>query len=146
MPFASALTRLEDQRILPIGQTELAIARHTAYDDSYGGPAFDPAEGARLAGIIGDKRVLMMANHGVATIASTVAEAYDLLYYTERVAQVQIYAMWTQRPLHVLPQNVIDETLAEFASAPQYGGKKPHHWHFEALKRMLDKSEPDYKH
>ena len=145
MPFASALTRLEDQRILPIGQTELAISRHTAYDDSYGGPAFDPAEGERLAGIIGDKKVLMMANHGVATIAPTVSEAYDLLYYTERVAQVQIYAMWTQRPLHVLPQNVIDETLAEFASAPQYGGKKPHVWHFEALKRMLDKKEPDYK-
>jgi ribulose-5-phosphate 4-epimerase/fuculose-1-phosphate aldolase len=146
MPFASALTRLADQRILPIGQTELAIARHTAYDDSYGGPAFDPAEGARLAGLIGDKKVLMMANHGVATIAPTVAEAYDLLYYTERVAQVQIYAMWTQRPLHVLPQDVIDDTLAEFASAPQYGGKKPHHWHFEALKRILDKKEPDYKH
>ena len=42
MPFASALTRLKDQRILPIGQTEIAIAMHTAYDDSYGGPAFDP--------------------------------------------------------------------------------------------------------
>ena len=44
MPFASALTRLKDQRILPIGQTEIAIAMHTAYDDSYGGPAFDPGK------------------------------------------------------------------------------------------------------
>jgi ribulose-5-phosphate 4-epimerase/fuculose-1-phosphate aldolase len=146
MPFASALTRLEDQRILPIGQTELAIGMHTAYDDSYGGPAFDPAEGERLAGLIGDKKVLMMANHGVATIAPTISEAYDLLYYTERVAQVQIYAMWTQRPLHVLPQNVIDDSIAEFKSAPQYGNKKPHVWHFEALKRILDRNEPDYKH
>jgi len=145
MPFVSALTRLEDQRILPIGQTELAIGMHTAYDDSYGGPAFDPAEGERLAGIIGDKKVLMMANHGVATIAPTVAEAYDLLYYTERVAQVQIYAMWTQRPLHVLPQNVIDDTIAEFKSAPKYGDKKPYEWHFAVLKRILDKKEPDYK-
>jgi ribulose-5-phosphate 4-epimerase/fuculose-1-phosphate aldolase len=145
MPFVSALTRLEDQRILPIGQTELAIGMHTAYDDSYGGPAFDPAEGERLAGIIGDKKVLMMANHGVATVAPSVSEAYDLLYYTERVAQVQIYAMWTQRPLHVLPQNVIDDSIAEFKSAPGYGGKKPHEWHFAALKRILDRKEPDYK-
>jgi ribulose-5-phosphate 4-epimerase/fuculose-1-phosphate aldolase len=145
MPFVSALTRLKDQRILPIGQTELAIAMHTAYDDSYGGPAFDPAEGERLAAIIGDKKVLMMANHGVATIAPTISEAYDLLYYTERVAQVQIYAMWTQRPLHVLPQNVIDDSIAEFKSAPQYGGRKPHEWHFAALKRILDRKEPDYK-
>ena len=145
MPFVSALTRLEDQRILPIGQTELAISMHTAYDDSYGGPAIDPAEGERLASLIGDKKVLMMANHGVATVAPTISEAYDLLYYVERVAQVQIYAMWTQRPLHVLPQNVIDDTIAEFRTMQPYGGRKPHEWHFAALKRGLDRKEPDYK-
>jgi ribulose-5-phosphate 4-epimerase/fuculose-1-phosphate aldolase len=86
-----------------------------------------------------------MANHGVATVAPTISEAYDLLYYVERVAQVQIYAMWTQRPLHVLPQNVIDETIEEFKTMQPYGGRKPHVWHFEALKRSLDKTEPDYK-
>jgi ribulose-5-phosphate 4-epimerase/fuculose-1-phosphate aldolase len=145
MPFASALTRLEDPRILPIGQTELAIAMHTAYDDSYDGPAFDPAEGERLAGIIGDKRILMMANHGVATIARSIAETYDLLYYTERVAQVQLYAMWTGKPLKVLPQDVIDKTVAEFGSGRTYGGKDPAAWHFDALKRMLDREEPEYK-
>ena len=32
----------------------------------------------------------MMANHGVATVGTPVAEAYDLLYYVERVAQVQL--------------------------------------------------------
>jgi ribulose-5-phosphate 4-epimerase/fuculose-1-phosphate aldolase len=145
MPFASALTRLEDPTILPIGQTELAIKMQTAYDDSYGGPAFDPAEGERLVGAIGNKNVLMMANHGVLTIGSTVAEAYDLLYYLERVAQVQIYAMWTGRPLKQLPQPVIDSTIAEFRNHRTYGGKKPAIWHFEALKRMLDRKEPDYK-
>jgi ribulose-5-phosphate 4-epimerase/fuculose-1-phosphate aldolase len=145
MPFASALSRLEDQRILPIGQTEVAIMMHTAYDNDYDGPAFDPAEGERLAALLGEKKVLMMANHGVATIAPTVSEAYDLLYYVERVAQVQLYAMWTQRPLHVLPQNVIDETIEQFRTMKPYGNQKPHVWHFAALKRMLDKKEPDYK-
>ena len=48
MPFASALARLEDQSILPIGQTELGTLMHTAYDDIYTGPAFDPAEGERM--------------------------------------------------------------------------------------------------
>ena len=111
----------------------------------YDGPAFDPAEGERLAGVIGDKRVLMMANHGVATVGRTVAEAYDLLYYTERTAQVQIYAMWTGRPLKVLPQDVIDKTIAEFKSGRTYGGRDPSAWHFDALKRNLDRTEPDYK-
>ena len=145
MPFASALTRLEDPQILPIGQTELGTAIHTAYDDCYDGPAFDPAEGERLAGAIGDKTVLMMANHGVATVGKTVADAYDRLYYVERVAQVQLYAMWTGRPLKHLPQRVIDETVAEFRGGRTYGGKKPATWHFDALKRILDRKEPDYK-
>ena len=92
---ASALTRLKDQRILPIGQTEIAIGMHTAYDDSYGGPAFDPKEGERLAGIIGDKKILMMASHGVATVTPTISEAFDLLYYTERACQQIILAMQT---------------------------------------------------
>ncbi len=73
-----------------IGQTELGIMMHTTvYDNTYAGPAMDPEEGERLAGLIGDKEVLMMANHGVGIVASSVAKAYDLLHYTERVAQVQ---------------------------------------------------------
>ena len=146
MPYASALARLEDQSILPIGQTELGTLMHTAYDDIYTGPAFDPAEGERLARVIGDKTVLMMANHGVAVVGETVAEAYDRLYYVERVAQVQLYAMWTGRKLKHLPQAVIDHTIGQYRkSAPVYGGRPNCDWHFDALKRMLDRKEPDYK-
>lgn len=146
MPYASALARLEDQSILPIGQTELGTMLHTAYDDTYTGLAFDPAEGERLAGVIGDKTVLMMANHGVATVGKTVSEAYDRLYYVERVAQVQLFAMWTNRPLKHLPKEVVDHTISNFKNGYQaYGGKPNHQWHFEALKRMLDRKEPDYK-
>lgn len=146
MPYASALARLEDPRILPIGQTELGTMMHTAYDDIYTGPAFDPAEGERLAGVIGDKRVLMMANHGVAVVGKTVAEAYDQLYYLERVAQVQLHAMWTGRPLKLLPQEVIDRTIDAYRQEKyQYGDKSTCQWHFDALKRMLDRKEPDYK-
>src|SRR5579859_7314073 len=72
MPFGSALARLKDQRILPIGQTEVGIMMVTGYDNTYTGPAIDPEEGARLAGVIGGKKVLMMANHGVATVGTSV--------------------------------------------------------------------------
>jgi len=40
---------------------------------------------------------------------------------------------------------VIDDAIKEFKTAPGYGNKKPHVWHFEAMKRVLDKKEPDYK-
>ena len=145
MPFASALTRLQDQRILPVGQTELAVSMQTAYDDHYAGPASNPAEGERLLKVLGDKTILLMANHGAVTIGRTVAKAYDRLYYLERVAQVQLYAMWTGQPLHVLSQEIVDKTIAEFKDSPRYYGRSNAKNHFEALKRILDREQPDYK-
>ena len=93
----------------------------------------------------GDKTVLMMANHGVATVGKTIAEAYDRLYYLERAAQVQLYAMWTGRPLKRMSPKAIDAAVAEFRDQHGYGGKPPALWHFEALKRILDRKDPDYK-
>lgn len=145
MPFASALTRLKDQRILPIGQTELGVAMQTCYDDVYTGPAFDPAEGERLVGVLGDKTIMLMANHGALTVGNSVAEAYDRLYYLERVAQVQLYAMWTGRELNVMSDELIQHTYQEFRKAPKYGGRSNSDHHFEALKRRLDRVEADYK-
>ena len=96
--------------------------------------------------MIGDKTVLIMANHGVATVGKTVAEAYDRLYYMERVAQVQLYAMWTGRPLKHLPEEVVEHTYDTYRrTAPKYGGRSNAEWHFDALKRILDRKEPDYR-
>ena len=81
MPYASALTRLEDPRIKEIGQTGARALRRRCLCDEYTGPALDPAEGARLAEAIGDKTVLFLANHGISTVGETVADAYDKLYY-----------------------------------------------------------------
>jgi ribulose-5-phosphate 4-epimerase/fuculose-1-phosphate aldolase len=144
MPFASALTRLEDPRIKEIGQTEVGLMGQIAYDDLYTGPALEPEEGERLAKVIGDKTILFMANHGISTTGETIAEAYDRLYYVERAAQVQIYAMWTGQPLKQLPEPVVRKTMRDISSASFYQGPSPAQRHFDALKRILDREEPDY--
>jgi ribulose-5-phosphate 4-epimerase/fuculose-1-phosphate aldolase len=144
MPFASALTRLEDPRIKEIGQTEVGLMGKIAYDDQYTGPALEPEEGERLAGVIGDKTVLFMANHGVTALGDTVAAAYDRLYYVERAAQVQIYAMWTGQPLKQLPAAVVEKTRRDIGGSRYYTGLTPAERHFTALKRILDRTEPDY--
>lgn len=144
MPYASALTRLEDPRIKEIGQTEAGLMGAIAYDDNYTGPALEPEEGERLAKVIGDKNVLFMANHGVTTLGETIADAYDRLYYLERAAQVQIYAMWTGQPLKRLPDAVIEKTQRDIGGSRFYNGPSPAQQHFDALKRMLDRTEPDY--
>jgi ribulose-5-phosphate 4-epimerase/fuculose-1-phosphate aldolase len=144
MPFASALTRLEDPRIKEIGQTEVGLMGGIAYDDTYTGPAFETAEGERLAEVIGDKTILFMANHGITTVGKSVADAYDRLYYVERAAQVQIYAMWTGQRLKQLPEPVVEKTKRDIGGGSFYAGLTPSERHFEALKRILDRQEPDY--
>ena len=145
MPYASALTRLEDPHIKEIGQTEVGMMSGIAYDDLYTGPAFDPEEGERLAKIIGDKTILFMANHGITTVGETVADAYDRLYYIERAAQVQIYAMWTGQPLKRMPGRRGREDRSASSPAPTtMKARRRHERHFDALKRILDRQEPDY--
>jgi ribulose-5-phosphate 4-epimerase/fuculose-1-phosphate aldolase len=144
MPFASALTRLENPCIKEIGQTEVGMMGMIAYDDNYTGPAFDCEEGERLAKILGNKTVLFMANHGITTVGQSVAEAYDRLYYIERAAQVQLYAMWTGQPLKQLPEAVVETTKREIGGAHFYDGPTPAERHFCALKRILDREHADY--
>jgi ribulose-5-phosphate 4-epimerase/fuculose-1-phosphate aldolase len=88
--------------------------------------------------------VLFMANHGISTVGATVADAYDRLYYTERAAQVQIYAMWTGQPLKQLPAPAVEKTRRDFRDDHLYKGPSPSQRHFDALKRILDRREPDY--
>ena len=51
---------------------------------------------------------------------------------------------WTGRPLKEVPPDIVARTLRQYANSPDYGGKPASEHHFAALKRLLDKSEPDY--
>src|SRR6185437_4797442 len=102
------------------------------------------AEGERLAKVIGDNPILFMANHGVTAMAETIAEAYDQLYYLERAAHVQIYAMCTGQKLKQMSDRAVAKTKREIGGAGLYDGPSPAQRHFDALKRILDREEPDY--
>jgi hypothetical protein len=92
MPYATALTLLEGGRLEMVEQNALRFHDDIAYDDTYNGLVVDPAEGDRLARVLGTKRVLFLANHGVIVVGPTVAEAFDSLYYLERACRLQVLA------------------------------------------------------
>ncbi|MDK2413588.1 class II aldolase/adducin family protein, partial [Aphanizomenon sp. 202] len=54
--------------------------------------------------MLGDKDVLFMGHHGVITTASTIAMAFDHLYYLERCAELQILALATQKEVELIPE------------------------------------------
>jgi len=144
MPYATALTMLENPRLEMAVQSALGFYNDVAYDPNYSGLALDVAEGERLARALGDKSVLMMGNHGVLVVANTVPLAFERLYFLERAAQAQILALSTGRPLRLIPEPVVKLTTAQFASCVTVGGRDRSELHFDALKRVLDRSASDY--
>ncbi len=139
MPYATALTSVEGGRIEPINQNALRFLNSVAYDNLYNGLVLDHEEGDRLCRAIGNKSVLFLANHGVIVTGSTVAEAFDTLYFLERTCQNQILAMSTGLPLKRVAKSVAEST-AERISEPSQSAAA----HFTALRRMLDRDAPDY--
>src|SRR5277367_864154 len=60
MPYATALSMLENGRLEMAVQSALGFYDDVAYDPDYNGLALDMVEGERLARALGDKSVLMM--------------------------------------------------------------------------------------
>ena len=93
---------------------------------------------------LGDKSVLVLRNHGILTTGRSVAEAFNSLYFFERAAQTQILAMSTGRPLRIVPQPVVEHMCEQLKASAEVGGASRIDLHFEAMKRVLDRREPDY--
>ena len=142
MPYATALTLIENGRLEMVEQNALRFYDDIAYDHTYNGLVVDNAEGDRLARALGTKRVMFLANHGVIVVGPSVAEAFDLLYYLERACRLQVLARSMHAKLRAVRPEVVRETYRLLlADSPKYASA-----HFNALKRILEREEPDYSH
>jgi ribulose-5-phosphate 4-epimerase/fuculose-1-phosphate aldolase len=86
----------------------------------------------------------MMRNHGVLVVGGSVPEAFERLYFLERACQAQVLALSTGRALRRIPDEVVRAAAAQFKEGSTVGGLDRAELHFAALKRLLDRSEPDY--
>jgi ribulose-5-phosphate 4-epimerase/fuculose-1-phosphate aldolase len=140
MPYATALTSIRGGRIEMCTQNAFRYWERIAYDEAYSGLALSTTEGDRMCRAMGDKDILFLRNHGVVVCGPTMAQAYDDLYYLERAAMVQVLAMQTGRPLHV-----IDESCARQTAEQMAGESQQAFLHFDSLKRLLDRDEPGWR-
>jgi ribulose-5-phosphate 4-epimerase/fuculose-1-phosphate aldolase len=141
MPYATALTLRENGRLQMCEQNALMFHGRLAYDDDYDGLALATEEGDRLAGKLGNASSLMLASHGVLVTGRNVAQAFTDLYYLERAAQFQVLAQAGGHKLRTIPEAVQRRTAQQFAETLGELAER----HFTALRRMLDKEEPDYR-
>jgi len=138
--YSTALAALEDNQMYPIDQNTMRFYGRMAIDNDYAGMALSEDEGDRLARMIGDKPVLMMANHGVLIAGSSIGGAFDEMYYFERAAETLLTAYATGKKLRVASDNIAKLTASQWVDYPSMADD-----HLNEIKAILDKEEPEYR-
>ncbi|NRG19805.1 aldolase [Rhizobiales bacterium] len=136
MPYATALTMLENGRLEMAHQTACRYFGRIAYDDQFGGIALDEEEGRRIAEQAKqdpNADIIFLANHGVVVGGPSVPHAFDDLYYLERAARQQVLAQSTGRPLKIIPDDVARETSRQFMQVFEVQAIA----HFNAMRRVI---------
>ena len=109
-----------------------------AYFDEYDGMLKSTDEGARMAEALGNRRVLLLRNHGALVAGPSVAAAYLDLYQLERAAMYQLLALAGGGQMQLIP----DQVAAGIADQARVGFNLEH---FDGMRKWIQSLEPDYR-
>jgi len=137
---ATVLACLADSSLPPIDQNTAMFYARTVVDENFGGLAFEE-EGERCAKLFTNPKtkVMIMGNHGVMVIGSSVADTFNSLYYFERAAETYIRALQTGQKLRVLSHEIAAKTADELDDYPGQAES-----HLRELKLILDEEGSNY--
>ena len=125
-----------------VNQACLRYHDRISYDDEYAGLATAREEGERMARVIGNRRVVMHANHGITTVAPTVAEAFTDLFFLERCCEDYYRVVASGAKPRLVDDELAERTALEMETMSETEAELT----FAAWKRVLDREEPDYAH
>jgi len=133
--------------LLPLTQTALRWDK-IAYHD-FEGVAVDVDERKRIVEDLGDCEVMILRNHGLLSVGTSIGQAFNSIYRLERACQTQLLAQACNTEISLPSPDSIakaNEQLRAMPSPDAKGRNRPHgtlEW--PALKRMLDRRDPSYK-
>jgi ribulose-5-phosphate 4-epimerase/fuculose-1-phosphate aldolase len=113
----SALGRL----LSPLSQTACAFYEDHALFDDYEGVVVKLSEGERIAQALGDKKAVILKNHGLLTVADTVEAAVWWFVTMERSCQMQILAESTNHPIQPIQHEIALRTRNNAVGFPLAG-------------------------
>ena len=131
----------QKQGLLPISQQAMFPSASLAYHD-YEGLALNEAEKPRLVSDLGDKKNMILRNHGLLTIGSTVTEAFLSMYLLERACRIQILAQSGGGDLHRIKDSIVN-LVARQQKAVTVGQGAELVW--PGLLRKLDRIDSSYR-
>jgi ribulose-5-phosphate 4-epimerase/fuculose-1-phosphate aldolase len=129
--------------LLPLSQQANEVMENICYHD------YDIAVGAedeceRLGRDIADKHAMIMHNHGLLTCASSVSEAFYLMYTLENACKVQVDAMASGVELHHTKASAT-KMLGDYGRVKLNKPSRSSGLAWPALIRMLDKEDTSYR-
>ncbi len=120
----------------PITQDVCAFYEDHAVFDDYTGVVLDIEEGKRIAHALGEKKAVILQNHGLLTVGHTVDEAAWWFITMERSCQVQLLAEAAGDP------KLIDPEMAALTRT-QVGSHLAGWFSFQPLYQRIVKEQPD---
>jgi len=139
MHHATAICMRKGGTVAPSYLSAMSFYQRIAYDRGFDGPALTPAEGERLAGIIGDNFVLMMENHGPLVVGSTIGEALLRLLYLEDTCKMQLMAEAGGHELAMIPSQLMAAIPKDVPRFKNYAKG-----FMAAVIRVLAREEPEF--
>jgi len=131
----------QKEGLLPVSQQSLFALASLGYHD-YEGVALNEDEKPRLVRDLGDKSFLMLRNHGLLTVAETIADAFLLMYVFESACTIQVRAQSGGRELvHVDPRLVAGMQAQAKQVTRGAGGALA----WPGLLRKLDRLDPGFR-
>lgn len=127
--------------LLPLSQQSIFALASLAYHD-YEGVALRDDEKPRLVADLGDKNFLMLRNHGLLTLASTIPDAFLYMYLFEAACMIQVRAQSGGGELIPIDPRIIAGAMAQAAAVTRGAGGA---LTWPALLRRLDRIDPSYK-
>jgi ribulose-5-phosphate 4-epimerase/fuculose-1-phosphate aldolase len=139
MHHATAICTREGGEVAPTYLSAMSFYNKIAYDRGFSGAAVTPAEGERLAGVIGDAEVLMMENHGPLVIGCSLGEAILTLIYLEDTCKIQLLAEAGGAKLIPIREDLLARVPKLNPMFQNYGRT-----FMRAIIRKLTREEPDF--
>ncbi|MCW2349845.1 MULTISPECIES: class II aldolase/adducin family protein [unclassified Sphingobium] len=112
-----------------------------AYHD-FEGVTVRPEEGARLVANLGDKRFMILRNHGLLVMGQTLPEAFLRYFVFERACEIQLATRQAGTPL-IIPDEVLAVHKRDMFSAipaERFGMLD-----FAAMVRVIDRIDPSWR-
>ncbi|MGH8617750.1 MAG: class II aldolase/adducin family protein [Burkholderiales bacterium] len=134
---------MQENGLLPASQFALAVWHELSYHDYEG--FSDNEERARIVADLGDKRLMVLRNHGTLSMGETISEAFAWSYRLERACRMQITAQSGGSVLKQIPQGAIEKAMQHGRSYMTKGGISPagqREW--AAVVRKLEREDPTF--